>query len=143
MSEPTVQRVSLKQSFSDDPVVTVAGLVLSLLSVVLVGILGLTLGIKVILFVFALLLGYLFFEGALFVTFVAFLGLSSGIMLFRFKILPQLFVSVGPGEIAVLIIVIFFTILCIRRIKAHPDPFKVPLLIIFSASIISLTGIRT
>lgn len=140
MSESKVQRASLNQLFSDDPVVSVVGLLLSLLSAVFIGILGLTLGIKVILFLFAILLGYLFFEGAFFVTFVVFVSLSSGIMIFRFSLLPQLFVSVGPGEIAVLLIATFFTILCIKRVKVHPDPFKVPLLIIFAAAAISLTS---
>ena len=142
MPEPKVQRISLKQIFSDDSVIKVVGLLLSLLTVLLLGILGFKLGIKIFFFIFAILLGYLFFKGALFLTFLAFLGLVSGIMFFKFPIMGELFVSIGPGEIMVLIIAVFFLILYLNKVKINPDPFKIPLLIIFSSSILSLIHSR-
>jgi len=139
MLESKIQRISLKQIFTDGTVVKVIGLLLSLSTVLLLGILGFKLGVKISLFIFAILLGYLFFKGALFLSFLAFLGLISGIIFFKFPLIGELFVSVGPGEIVVFIIAIFFSILYLSRVEANSDPFKIPLLIIFIGSIISLT----
>jgi O-antigen ligase len=142
MLESQLQRISLKQLFTDDPVTRVIGLLLSLLAVLLLGILGFKLGVKISFFIIAILLGYLFFKGALFLSFVAFLGLVSGIIFFKFPLIGELLVSVGVGEIIVFIIAIFFMILYLNRLKANSDPFKIPLLIILFSSIISLTHSR-
>jgi len=140
MSEPEIQRISLKHVLSDDPISQVVGLLISLLTVLLLGILGLKLGIKITIFVLAALLGYFFFRGALFLTFLTFLALVSGMLFFKFPLINHLYVNIGPGEIMVLIVAIFFLVLYFGKARIDPDPFKVPLLVIFSASLISLVN---
>ena len=139
MSEQEIQRLSLKQIFSDDPLTKIVGLVLSVLTVLLMLIFGFKVGVKIVLFVWAALLGYLFFNRALFLTFLTFLGIVSGILLFKFPLISHLYVNVGPGEIMVVFTALFFIALCIARVEVSQDPYKLPLLVIFIASLISLT----
>jgi O-antigen ligase len=111
-----------------------------MLTVLLMLIFGFKVGVKIALFVWAALLGYLFFNGALYLTFLTFLGIVSGILIFKFPLISHLYVNVGPGEIMVIFVALFFITLCIARVETSQDPFKVPLLVIFTASIISLTS---
>jgi len=142
MFERETRGISLEEIVSGNSSLRIFGLFISFLLVLSLASFGLATGFKIIVFAGATLFGYIFFKGASFLSFLAFLGIITCIRIYRFHILPGHIVSITLGEPIIIVIVTFFVIFYsknFQKMKIVSDPFKIPLLLILLASVLSLT----